>query len=255
MPDSHCVVDIAEVRSACKSCSLFHLCLPMHIGSDDLEKLDKIIRRRTPLKRGDHLFHQGDPFNSLFAVRSGSIKTYTATEDGQEQITGFHLAGELLGMAAICNESHPCAAKALETTSVCEIPFERLEELGARIPGLQHHILRVMSREILRDEHMLMLLGKMNADERLASFLLSLSSRHKQRGFSASEYYLSMSRNDIGNYLGLAVETISRLFTRFQDEGLLSVERKHIKIHDLDRLSQMAGRRSAPPYSSSSRLG
>lgn len=238
------VVDLTEVRAACKSCSLFHLCLPMNISNTDLELLDRIIKRRRPLKRGDHLFHMGDHFQSVYAVRSGSIKTYTATEDGQEQITGFHLPGELVGLDAISDAKHPCGAKALESTSLCELPFDQLEELGNRIHGLQHHLFRLMSKEILKDENMLMLLGKMTAEERLANFLLSISGRFKHRGFSATEFYLSMSRNDIGNYLGLAVETVSRLFTRFQDDGLLSVERKHILIHNLERLQEFAGKRT-----------
>lgn len=254
MPDQR-IVELAEVRAACKSCSLFHLCLPMSIGASDLEQLDQIIKRRRPLKRGEHLFRMGDHFQNVFAVRSGSIKTYTATEDGHEQITGFHLPGELVGLDAISDVKHPCGAKALETTSLCEIPFDQLEELGNKIRGLQHHLYRIMSKEIIKDENMLMLLGKMSAEERLATFLLGISTRFKQRGFSPTEFYLSMSRNDIGNYLGLAVETVSRLFTRFQEEELLSVERKHILIHDPARLQALAGRKTTFQPEASDKLG
>jgi CRP/FNR family transcriptional regulator len=235
------VVDISKIKVACKDCSLFQLCLPMGVDGDDLQRLDEIIKRKRPVKRGDDLFRVGEPFRAVYAVRSGSIKTYAPTHDGQEQVTGFHLAGELLGLDAISNNSHPCTAKALETTSVCEIPFDRLEELGQQIPSLQRQLFRVMSREIFEEETHMLLLGKRNAEERLAAFLLSVSNRFKHRGFSASEFNLSMSRNDIGNYLGLAVETVSRMFTRFQDEGVLSVERKHVIIHHLDRLQAMAG--------------
>jgi CRP/FNR family transcriptional regulator len=233
-------VKLDQIRVACKDCNLFQLCLPVGIDAKELEELDNIIKRRRPVKRGEHLFRVGDPFQAIYAVRSGSIKTYTPTEDGHEQVTGFHLPGELLGLDAINLQHHPCAAKALETTSVCEIPFDRLEELSMRLPSLQHQLLKIMSKEILHDQSLLMLLGKKSAEERLAALLLSLSTRYQQRGFSPSDFYLSMSRNDIGNYLGLAVETVSRLFTRFQDEGLLSVQRKHVRIIDLPRMRAIA---------------
>ena len=238
--DLNKVISLADIKVACKDCSLFQLCLPVGINEADLTALDKIIRRRRPVRRGEHLFHVWERFQSIYAVRSGSIKTYTPTEDGHEQVIGFHLPGELLGLAAINTGSHPCAAKALETTSVCEIPFDQLETLSERVPTLQHQLLKVMSKEILHDQSLLMLLGKKSAEERLASLLISLSDRYRQRGFSVSEFHVSMSRNDIGNYLDLAVETVSRLFTRFQEEGLLTVQRKHIRILDLARLRALA---------------
>lgn len=240
MEQQDTVIDLAHLKIACKDCNLFQLCLPVGIAEADLARLESIIKRRRPVKRGEHLFQVGDPFIAIYAVRSGSIKTYTPTEDGGEQVTGFHLPGEILGLDAINSEAHPCAAKALETTSICEIPFNRLEELGQHIPGLQHQILKVMSKEISMDHSLLMLLGRKTADERLASFLLSLSNRYQQRGFSATEFNLSMSRNDIGNFLGLAVETVSRLFSRFQDEGLLEVRRKYIHLLDRPRLQRLA---------------
>jgi CRP/FNR family transcriptional regulator len=206
-----------------------------------MERLDSIIQRKHPLSRGEYLFQAGTPFRAIYAIRSGSVKTFTATEDGQEQVTGFHLPGEIVGLDAISSETHNCSARALETTSVCEIPYGRLEELSAEISSLQRQLLRVMSKEILQDEHMMMLLGRKAADQRLAALLLSISNRFKQRGFSASEFNLSMSRNDIGNYLGLAVETVSRLFTRFQEEGILEANRKHVRILDLKRLTELAG--------------
>lgn len=235
------VINISNIRIACKDCSLFQLCLPLGVGEADLELLDSIIKRRRPLRRGEHLFRIGDPFQAIYAVRAGSLKTYAMTEDGHEQVIGFHLPGELVGLDAINAECHPCGAKALETTSVCEIPFDRLEELADRLPTLQRQLLRLLSKEILHDHNLLMLLGKRSAEERLAAFLASLSARFKRRGFSSTEFYLSMSRNDIGNYLGLAVETVSRLFTRFQDEGLVKVQRKHIQLCSVDELNLLAG--------------
>jgi CRP/FNR family transcriptional regulator, anaerobic regulatory protein len=241
MGDEKRLISISDIRVACKDCSLFQLCLPIGVHEGDLELLDRIIKRRRPFRRGDHLFRVNDPFQAIYAVRSGSVKTYAPTEDGAEQVIGFHLPGELVGLDAINTEYHPCAAKALETTSVCEIPFDRLEELSDLVPSLQRQLLRVLSREILHDHELLMLVGKKAADERLAALLVSLSSRFKQRGFSPTEFHLSMSRNDIGNYLGLAVETVSRLFTRFQEEGLLQVQRKHVRLCDIGKLRELAG--------------
>lgn len=243
---SQTALKIDQIKVACKDCNLFQLCLPVGIDARELEELDSIIKRRRPVKRGEHLFRVGDPFQAIYAVRSGSIKTYTPTEDGHEQVTGFHLPGELLGLDAINLGHHPCAAKALETTSICEIPFDRLEELSMRLPSLQHQLLKIMSKEILHDQSLLMLLGKKSAEERLAALLISLSTRYQQRGFSPTDFYLSMSRNDIGNYLGLAVETVSRLFTRFQDESLLSVQRKHVCITDLPRMRTIANAPNTP---------
>lgn len=240
-------LNMATMKVACSNCNLHNLCLPLGIDSHDMDRLDDIINRRRPLSRGEYLFQAGSPFHAIYAIRSGSVKTFAATEDGQEQVTGFHLPGELVGLDAISSDSHNCSARALETTSVCEIPYMRLEELSTEVPSLQRQLLRVMSKEILQDEHMMMLLGRKAADERLAALLLSISNRFKQRGFSAKEFNLSMSRNDIGNYLGLAVETVSRLFTRFQEEGILDAQRKHVRILDLARLSALAGANRISP--------
>ncbi|OOG22960.1 transcriptional regulator FNR [Thioalkalivibrio denitrificans] len=240
MPPNN-IIDLHGLKQACSSCSLHDLCIPMGVSDQELEALERIINRRRPLHRGDYLYRPGDSMEALYAVRSGSVKTSALSDDGQEQVTGFHLPGELLGLDAISDGTHPCAARALETTSVCEIPFERLEELAGRIPGLQRQLFRIMSREIQSDEHLMTLLAKKSSDARLAAFLLSLSSRFGKRGFSRQEFNLTMSRNDISNYLGLAVETVSRLFTRFQENGLLAVDRKLVKILDMDRLHQVAG--------------
>lgn len=234
-------LEITHVKVACSDCSLSRLCLPMGLDGEDLERLDALMRRPRPLRRNEHLFRSGDGFHSIYAVRSGSLKTYTPCEDGTEQVIGFHLPGELVGLDAIESEENVCSAKALETTSVCELPFDRLQELASELPSLQRHFFRLMSRELARDEAMLLLLGKRTAEERLATFLLSLSERFKARGFSECEFNLSMSRHDIGNYLGLAVETVSRMFSRFQDEGLIAVHRKNIQITNLDGLKALLG--------------
>ncbi len=234
------IINLSELKQACSHCTLQELCLPMGINEQEMQMLEDMITRRRPIQRNEHLYRPGDKLTAIFAVRSGSIKTYALTEDGREQITGFHLPGELLGLDAINEGLHPCAAKALETTSICEMPFDKLEELATRVPGLQHQLLRVMSRSIQSDEQFMTLLGKKSSEERLASFLLGLSHRFMQRGYSALEFNLSMSRNDIANYLGLAVETVSRLFSRFQSADILEVNRKLVNIKDLGALKAAA---------------
>lgn len=233
------VISISNIKIACKNCSLSSLCLPMGLHPEDVDKLEAIVKRSRPLRRGDHLFESSNPFRSLYAVKTGSLKTYTIGPDGSEQVLGFHLPGELVGLDAIQGEQHRCSARVLETTSVCELPFNRLEELAAHIPSLQHQLFRLLSREIGQDSDLHSLLGRSPAEERLASFLLSLSERFRRRGFSPREFNLSMSRQEIGSYMGLALETVSRLFTRFQDDGILRVERKHIEILDMERLKDI----------------
>ncbi|MGD2117263.1 MAG: fumarate/nitrate reduction transcriptional regulator Fnr [Chromatiales bacterium] len=248
------VITLNNIKVACQNCSLSRLCLPLGLDSKDIDRLDHIIKRSKPFHRGDYLFREGDPLSGIYAVKTGSIKTYVSREDGSEQVLGFHLPGELIGLDAIQDGNHECSAKILETTAVCLIPFEQLEALASEIPSLQRQMFRLMSREISNESSMLMLLGKRNADERLASFLLSLSKRYKQRGFSATEFNLSMSRNEIGNYLGLAVETVSRLFTRFQDEGILKVERKHVELLDIKALEAVCDNHNKPSKNSSASL-
>ena len=234
------VVKLEELRSHCQKCSLIKLCLPMGLEEGDFNKLDSIIQRRRGVEKGEFLYRIGEPFSSVYAIRTGSLKTFTTNQDGQEQIISFHLPGELIGMEAISGEIHTCSAQALESTSVCEIPFERLETLSTQIPGLQHHLFALMSEEMQHDHCHLSILARSSVESRLANFLLEISGRFKDRGFSATEFNLSMSRNDIANALGMAVETISRLFTQFQEQGLLQVERKSIKIIDLNRLQGLS---------------
>ena len=234
-------IKLSALKTACQSCNLHDLCLPLGLDMGDIDKLDNIIKRSRPLQKGEHLFNGGDDFTSIFAVRSGSIKTFSESEEGDEQITGLYLPGELLGLDAIHENTHPCSAIALETTSLCEIPFSTLENLSTEIPELHHQLFRIMSKEISNDQTLLMLMAQKSAEEKLAAFLVNLSSRLKQRNFSETEFNLSMSRKDIGNYLGLTIETISRTFSRFQSEGLLSTQRKYVNIHKLDKLKILAG--------------
>jgi len=228
-------------QTHCSTCSLSSLCLPIALEKDDLEALDKVIKRGRPIQKGELLFKQGDSFKAVYAIRTGAIKTYTVASSGEEQITGFHLASELVGLSGYSEDTYPLSAKALETTTVCELPLEQLESLCDELPGLRKQLMRNMSSEIRQDQQMMLQLSKKSADERMAYFLLDLSTRFERRGFSAKAFRLSMSRVDISNYLGLAVETVSRIFTRFQKNQLIKTEGKEITLVDIEELRHLAG--------------
>jgi CRP/FNR family transcriptional regulator len=219
-------------KVACSSCNLRELCLPVGLSHDDLDQLDALIATRRSVARGDTLFRSGDAFQSLYAVRTGFFKTCVTAEDGRDQVTGFQMAGELLGLDGISNDRHSVDAVALEDSQVCVIPYNDLETLSREFTNLQHQFHRIMSREIVRDHGVMLLLGSMRAEERLAAFLLNLTQRLQARGFSASSMILRMTREEIGSYLGLKLETVSRTFSKFQDEGLLEVKQRQISILD-----------------------
>jgi CRP/FNR family transcriptional regulator len=233
-------LETSRTKVSCKDCTLGDLCLPHGLDSTEVEHLDRVVLRHRLLARGEHVFRAGDGCLSLYAVRSGSIKSYVSTQNGSEQILDFHLPGELLALDGLENERHTCSALAMEATHICELPVFQLEKMCQLLPGLPRQLLRLIGREVATDHAMLLLLGKKSAMERLATFLFTLCARFKQRGFSEREFNLSMPRDDIANYLGLARETVSRLFTRFQEEGLLTVQRRNIRIHDLNRLQALA---------------
>lgn len=224
----------------CQNCSISELCLPFSLNDKELDSLDNIIDRKRPIHKGDKIFHDGEELTSLYAIRSGTFKTFTVNEEGEEQITGFHLTGDLLGFDAIAESSHPSFAQALETSMVCEIPYNNLDELSNTMPKLKKQVLRLMSHEIKTDQEMLTLLNRKNAEQRVATFLVSLSERYQARGLSPSEFRLTMTRSDIGNYIGLTVETISRLLNRFHKSGLIKVDGKLISILDFDNLYDTA---------------
>ncbi|ALU41642.1 MULTISPECIES: FNR family transcription factor [Pseudoalteromonas] len=230
----------SQCTISCNNCSISQLCLPFSLNGSEMDKLDEIIERKKPLHKGDFLFESGSELNSIFAVRSGSFKSYTISEQGDEQITGFHLAGDLVGFDAINKMQHQSFAQALETSMVCEIPFDTLDELAGKLPKLRQQIMRLMSSEINYDQEMLLLLNKKTAEERLATFIYNLSNRFGERGFSRKEFRFTMTRGEIGNYLGLTVETISRLLSRFQKAEIIKVEGKFITILDIDELAKAA---------------
>lgn len=228
-------------QAHCTTCSLSSLCLPVSLNMTEIERLDKIIDKSRPLKKGEHLFRQGEPFTSLYALRAGTVKSYSLTSEGEEQITGFYFPGELVGLSGVDAGIYPVSTKVLETTTVCEIPFSRLDDLAGELPELRRSVMRTMSREIRDDQQMMLLLSKKTAEERVATFLIKLSQRFQARGYSSTRFRLSMSRSEIGNYLGLAVETVSRIFTRFQSSGLIQVDGKEIDVTDLQRLYELSG--------------
>jgi len=241
------VISISSLKAACQECSLNGLCLSLGLGEGDMESLSGAIKSRRRLKKGELLCRMGDPFRALYAIRSGSTKTCEISTDGGVQITAFHLPGELLGLDAISTEKHPSDIVALETTELCELPFDRLEALAQNIPGLQHQLFRIMSREVLEEEKLLLMLGRMKAEERLAAFLLNFSKRCQLLGASPTELRLPMSRQDLGDYLGLALETVSRLFSRFQDEGLIQVQGRQIKLRNPKGLREVTHNVSSTP--------
>ena len=227
------------LKVSCSSCSLRELCLPIGLNREEMSQLDAVIRQSRRLKRGEYLFRAGEPFKSMFAIRTGFFKTCVATEDGRDQVTGFQMAGEIIGLDGIVNDHHTCDAVALEDAEVCVMPFDRIEELSREVTALQHHVHKIMSREIVREHGVMLLLGSMRAEERLAAFLLNLVQRLHARGFSQSELVLRMTREEIGSYLGLKLETVSRTFSKFVEEGIVEVKQRHVRILDTDALRRI----------------
>ncbi len=238
------VISINELRTHCSNCGVRELCLPVGLGEDEVEQITEILSNRLKLKKGEVLFHNGAAFTSLFAIRLGSFKTTVLSQDGREQVAGYHLQGDVIGLDGLSTDRHCCEAIALEDSEACVIPFDKLEDLSRKIPGIQHNLHRIVGGEITADHKVMLLLGSMRAEERLAAFLLSLSERYKRRGYSSTEFVLRMTREEIGSYLGLKLETVSRLFSRFQEEGLLQVQGRAVKIVDLPSLKRVFGQRS-----------
>lgn len=239
MPATNTALDLELLRRRCARCDLRELCLPAGMGSDDVERIDQMVADRTNLATGDTLYHAGAPFRALYVVKSGSLKTQAVSEGGELQILGFHLPGELLGFDALASEIHQCSAEALEASSICRLPYSELERISASVPGLQRQFMRLVSREMGDDHVHMTMMGRNQAISRLALFLHSLSKRHARLGRRDDVITLSMSRADLANYLGLVLETVSRLFGRLQDMGLIEVRRREIKIIDAEGLKDL----------------
>jgi len=204
--------------------------MPVDLSPADLERIDTLVGTRRKISRGESLYHNGEAFDSLFAIRTGFFKTSVTLEDGREQVTGFQMAGEIMGLDGIVSDHHTCDAVALENAEVCVMPFGKIEELSREVNALQHHVHKIMSREIVREHGVMMMLGSMRAEERLAAFLLNLTTRLHARGFSRSELVLRMTREEIGSYLGLKIETVSRTFSKLVEDGVLEVKQKNLRI-------------------------
>jgi CRP/FNR family transcriptional regulator, anaerobic regulatory protein len=237
------VISIRDLKVHCLTCSMRELCLPMGLDRDALEQVDALIGTRTKLRKGDTLYRAGEAFTAMYAIRIGSLKTTVLAEDGREQVSGYHIIGDIIGLDGIGADRHGCQAVALEDSDVCVLPFHRIEDIARSVPDLQHNLHRLLSKEISRDQNMMLLLGSMRAEERLAVFLIALADRYKRRGYSSTEYVLRMTREEIGSYLGLKLETVSRLFSRFQGEGLIQVQGRAVKLLDPIALKQIVGQR------------
>jgi CRP/FNR family transcriptional regulator len=231
---------VSSSQNKCAVCGLKNLCLPVGLNDAEVSRLDKIIGRRRRVERDENLCRMEQPFNNLYAVRFGHFKTSRVNHRGEQQITGFQMAGELLGMDAIGTGQHGCGVVALEDSEVCEIPFARLQELFADVPQLLQHFHRIMSQEIMREQNAMMFLANMRAEQRFALFLLNLSTRYAARGYSPNSYQLRMSREDIGDYLGLTIESISRLLSRFRSNGWIRVDKRDLTIVDRASLEALA---------------
>jgi CRP/FNR family transcriptional regulator, anaerobic regulatory protein len=229
-------MSLTTIKVACSNCNLRELCMPLGLNESEMERVDEVVATRRKVPRGDNLFRNGDKFNALYAIRTGFFKTRISAEDGRDQVTGFQMAGEIIGLDGIVNDHHTCDAVALEDAEVCVMPFDRIEELSREITSLQRHVHKIMSREIVRENGVMLLLGSMRAEERLAAFLLNLVQRLHARGFSQSELVLRMTREEIGSYLGLKLETVSRTFSKFVEDGIVEVKQRHVRILNPDGL-------------------
>jgi CRP/FNR family transcriptional regulator, anaerobic regulatory protein len=234
---------VVQCRTACSSCDLRELCVPCcGLTRSERDAADRLAFKRLRLRRGESLYRAGERFTYLYGVRNGFFKSIAVLENGRDQVTGFAMAGEVLGIDGIGPERHSCNTVALEDSDVCAIPFAGLQELAQEMPGLQRHFYKMMSREIVREHGVMLHLGSMNAEERLALFLLDLSQRFAARGYSPSEFNLRMTREEIGSYLGMKLETVSRTLSRFQDERLIGVQQKRVRILNRARLERVMSR-------------
>ncbi|MFT5420245.1 MAG: CRP/FNR family transcriptional regulator [Candidatus Endobugula sp.] len=224
----------------CNDCRLSSLCLPLGFTQSELSEIDNIITQRPLLQKGDYLYRTHATFECIYVVRSGCIKTVMTTKLGEEKITGFYLPGDIVGIEGIGEDIYNNSAIALDTCSVCKIPFDHMESLAVKMPDLQRHIFKIMGREIVSDQHAMMILNKNKAEARIAGFLLSLSSRFQRQKLSSTQWALPMSRGDLGNYLGLTIESVSRVFTRLRKQGVIQINKREVIISNLAQLQILA---------------
>jgi len=235
--DRRVLADDGDALRFCTTCAFSQACLAQGMDKRALMDLHMLVEHVGPLRAGDHVFREGDPFDAIAAVRAGTVKTYTIDREGREHVLGFHLPGEVIGLNAIDEAHYPCNAVALDTVMLCRFSFPKISVLAMQVPGLQQHLFRLLSRDI---GNAALLAGDWTADERMAAFLVGLSRRLAARGFSADRFQLTMARTDIANYLRLAPETVSRVLKRFQDDGLLKVDRRELELIGRAQLETLA---------------
>ena len=235
--DASTLSDDGDTLSFCSTCAFSQACLAEGMDKRSLMDLHVLVEHVGPFHAGEHIFREGDPFEAIAAVRAGTVKTYVIDRDGHEHVLGFHLPGEVIGLNAIDGDHYPCNAIALDTVMLCRFSFPKIAVLAARLPGLQRQLFRLLSRDIGRAA---LLAGDWSADQRMAAFLIGLSRRLAARGFSPNRFQLTMARTDIANYLRLAPETVSRVLRRFQEEGLLHVERRELELTGRAALEALA---------------
>lgn len=240
MLNQACSVSLQELKKTCSNCNLKDLCMPIGLKPDELQRLDELVSLRRKVAKGEHLFRTGEIFTSLYAVKTGTFKTLVNNQDGSDQVIGFQMTGELLGLDGLGTGQHMCNSIALEDAEVCTIPYSRLDELAQQFHALQMHFHRIMSREIVKDQNAMLLLGSMRAEQRLSAFLINLSERQKARGFSSREMVLRMTREEIGSYLGMKIETVSRTLSKLQKEALIKIDQKNLTILNAPALQELA---------------
>ena len=238
-------IDVAELKAHCQHCDMNPVCHPPSLAVSELDSLDQWFPTRRRLQRGETLFDTAETFNALYAVRSGFFKTLIPNDSQRDQVTGFLMTGEILGLDGIGSGQHACRAVALEVSEVCLIPYGNIHEIASAFPTLHAHLNRLMSQRLVQDQNTFQILANMRSEARLAAFILDLGKRFLQLGYSPNTFVLRMTREEIGSYLGLSLETVSRLFSRFQEDGLVDVQTRHLQITNPDGLAEVAGGRMA----------
>ncbi|MGY6555515.1 MAG: helix-turn-helix domain-containing protein [Wenzhouxiangella sp.] len=242
MSDKPTVSEIGQKETTCEDCSLFNLCFAHDISADEREEIHKVLKRQQPLERNGHLFHGGQSAKTVSVVRSGSVKAYQLSQDGDEIVSGFYLPGEILGLDALSSEKHPGFATALEDSRTCEIPFKDFINMLKTSPKLNQVMLRLLSEEMAETRELLLVVGRLDARTRVALFLMSMSRRLARRNQDPDQFRLTMDRRDIANYLGLTIETVSRTLSTLQREKIIEVRGKLVRVLDRPSLEQMAMR-------------
>lgn len=235
-------VPVTSESTHCSTCMMGSVCLPVGMPLSEVAKLDELVKERLRVEKGQPLFQHGTALDALFALRTGSIKTQIIEASGQQQITGFYLPGEIVGLDGMLDGIHSSTAIAMEDSEVCIVKLEDIDEISRYVPSLQHQVRRLMSKEIARSHQVLLALGSMRSEQRLAAFLINLSQRLAALGYSSTDFIIRMSREEIGNYLGLTLETVSRLFSRFAREGVIRVNQREVKILDMAALNELVGK-------------